>query len=176
MQPQETRQVQQIQKEAYIAHYKHVDNLVKSGLYSYDEVSDYITNNNLKLPIFDLILAESYYLNNKNTINKINDKNYSYSITFTVADPENIEQSKNYIKNIQTRKEKLQIIHLEYSHEHETTNFHTHVYIRTKKPLKADRFAYHKKFGFIKFKRISIGEDLEVLNYINKENVSTRLI
>lgn len=96
---------------------------------------------------------------------------YEYMVTFTMKDNSMLSDAIKYLTDvIQKRREALGIVAFRYVIEHPDTNAHIHAYIKTKIPLRKNRFnVYEKKFGFTKVDPVKKGQTLEVENYMAKE-------
>lgn len=87
-----------------------------------------------------------------------------------------LQAQEDYIKSIVKRKENLQIISCEYTKEHMETNPHFHVVIGSYIQIPPNAFKSYKKFGFIQKSKKTSGNNEGLQDYVNKENISIKLI
>lgn len=102
---------------------------------------------------------------------------YKYFITFTLKSKDLYEKAKELVYAIGQRKEALTITKFEIVEETTKQGMpHWHVLVHSEKCIKKNRFnTYTQKYGFIQIKPITTANDDEIINYINKENVSQEL-
>lgn len=140
-----------------------LDEKIRRGI---DFKSTYCANNDLDF--LEYTLCEySYIKKNQKKIGK-----YKYFITFTLKDNSKASEAEHFLRDtIVKRKDNLGITGFRYVKEHITTNFHMHGVLATTIPLRKNRFnLYEKKYGFVQIKTIKNGTELEVDNYLSKEN------
>lgn len=96
---------------------------------------------------------------------------YEYMVTFTLKDPSKLGDAIKFVTDtIEKRRQALGIVSFKYVVEHPDSNAHLHAYLKTKIPLRKNRFnVYEKRYGFIKIDPVKKGQSLEVENYMAKE-------
>lgn len=113
----------------------------------------------------------------KRYVNERQQKVMYYLYTFTLKDKSLFDKAKSYIESIQNRRENLNIVELSYVVEHEDTNVHFHVMIGSTRAIRTDAFKqYASKYGFIKRSKKISSENIQIVDYMSKENTPIVLI
>ncbi len=94
---------------------------------------------------------------------------YSYFVTFTLAPGVPKDKLMEVVTTSIPSRAALSVVHLEYVVEHETTNYHIHVYLKSQKRLKKDRFNHYQRYGHIDFRPVTEGTEADIQYYMNKE-------
>lgn len=100
-----------------------------------------------------------------------------YFFTFTLKPGVDASKAELYVNGIRHRKENLSLYDLAYCIEHENTNKHFHVLIGSTRAIRSDAFKhYAQNFGFVhRSKRVS-DTDIQIADYMSKENTIYWLI
>lgn len=129
-----------------------------------------------------------FFLKNYNTISKhmsefinsLDEHNYCYLVTFTLR-PEavgNADEAEIYIKKQFTTRPSLQVREAHVVRELTKLQVpHWHVSVRTRIPLKKDRFQYYEKlYGRVDISKNKAQNLEDGLNYISKSNTPEKLV
>jgi len=109
-------------------------------------------------------------LYNEYSMNVPEEKVYEYFITFTRKPNIDDDKQDKYFDMVMCRHKTLMIVEAQYTYEHEDTNRHIHMYLKTKKPMKKNRFiTYEKQVGTVNFQKLK-GTRADCLDYMSKEN------
>ena len=100
-----------------------------------------------------------------------------YMYTFTLKPGADPDKARQYLESTVNRKESLNIIDLAYSEEHINTNHHFHMLLGSTRNIRSDAFKqYTQSYGFVKRSRKVSDTNVQIVDYITKENTLKWLI